>query len=263
MAIQKSKEEKKGSEEKAVTKEIAGKEEMIPMSQVKDLISQSIKEYADANSQTQLITALTQALQANGGGNSRIEEKFDDLQYLSKQEIAKDDVLKEPVMFWGLGILIVVGDDKKNGRPVQAPYGTIVFKPQGEKRYQRGKETDIQILCTYESWSTIEVEWLRNHTLFGSTFSEKDDKGIDMNQDLRFAQKVSSFAAALRSTHASQILAQAKSMGLPMSMDIDQLRIAIAQARANEDIEKWNDAQRITLQDNHKNKLLKETGAVK
>ena len=118
MALEKSEEQS----EKEVKEETAGsKEEMIPMSQVQALVDQSIANATKDGGSSELIKALTDALtSANSGGVTR--DKYDELSYAQPADIGPDDMLEDPVTFWGTGVLLVIGDDKKNRVNIAAPY---------------------------------------------------------------------------------------------------------------------------------------------
>lgn len=259
MAIEKSREDQKNESLKEETKSNQSKE-MVPMSEVQALIDERLKEVGSANRDADLATVVAKAV-AEAVGGQQTPEKFDELQYMSPRQMPEDDYLDQPVLFWCTGILLVIGDDRRRGHAVPTPYGSIVFKPQGEKRVARGREIDIQILGTYESWSRTEVKWLKEHSLMGTRFYLKEDRTIDMNVDLRYAQKVAAYASGMAGVHASQVISQATAMGIPVVDDVNQMRIAIAQKKATEDIGKWDEAQKISLSKNRKHELLKKTGA--
>ena len=256
MAVERSTDEEQSSSQNIETKETQSEEQMVSMSQVNALIEERLKERASANRDadlaTTVATAVAQAMQVN-----QKVEKFDELQYLTPRQMAKDDYLEEPVVFWTLGVLLVIGDDRRNRVAEPAPYGTIVFKPQGEKRVQKGKETEIQILGTFESWSKIEVAWLKAHSLCGTRFFEKGGKTIDMNKDLVYANKVAQYAQGLMGTHASQIIKQCQAYEIPvLSQDVGLMRIAIAQKKATEEMVAWETSAKATLGKTQKSKLL-------
>jgi hypothetical protein len=260
MAIEKSKDEKEKTSQEEITSkaEVSKKdtpeksEEMIPMSQVQSLIDDRLKEVASANRDVDLGTAIAEAL-VNAQANNETK-KFDEFSYLSRAEIAKDDWLKEPVKFWALGVFLVIADDRRQGNQVPAPRGVIRFLPQGTKRKPRGKETQIQIICAYETRSKREAEWLKEHTLFGARFFLKS--GDAFNIDIRYAQKVASYVQAMMNTHANQVVAQATELGLNPDDDITTLRIAVAQHRAQNDISKYQERNKEILEETSKAALL-------
>ena len=254
MAIEKSKDEQKSLSQNEETK-TPEQEEMVSMSQVEALINARLKESAAVNRDTDLATTVATAVAEAMRGNQPVE-KFDDLQYLSQRQMPKDDILAAPVIFWALGILLVIGDDRRNRQSHPAPYGSVVFKPLGEKRIQRGKETEIQIFATYESWSKAEVEWLKGHSLMGSRFYLKEDESLDVNRDLMFANKVAKYAQGMMGTHASQVISQAQAMNIAITENIPQMRIAIAQRKATDEMGQWEESSKVILSGTAKSKLL-------
>jgi len=261
MAIEKSKDEKveKTSQEDVKVENVSKSETdeaMVPMSevqsQVQSLVEDRLKEFQNANRDVDLGTAIAEAMVRAQAENKT--EKFDEFSYLSRAEIAKDDHLEVPVKFWALGILLIIADDRRKGNQIPSPRGVIRFLPQGTKRKPRGKETQIQIVCAYETRSRKEVEWLKEHSLFNSRFFMKS--GEAFNVDIRYAQKVASYAQAMMNTPANNVISMASQMNMNIDDDITTLRIAVAQARAKKDIEKYQNRDKEILINTQKASLL-------
>jgi len=251
MALEKSEEQKPAEEVKK--EETQNEEVMVPMSQVQALVDQSIKDAASSGSSSDVIKALTEALQnANSGGVTH--DKYDELSYASPKNIGPEDMLEDPVVFWATGVLLVIGDDRKNRVNIPAPYGVVIFKPQGEKRVQRGKDTDIKILSTYNSYSKKEAEFLQSHTMFGAAFFLKSDAALSV--DTRYTARIAAHAQGLRNTEAHQVLQQAKAMGLAVTDDVDTMRLQIATVKAKEEMKAYEQAELVMLKENDKDALL-------
>lgn len=261
MALEKSKDEKveqPDADEKKVVAVDEGpsseevKDEMIPMSQVKELIAAQLAEHTQSSNNVELGTAIANAMVKAQHENE--PHKFDEFSYLSRAEISKDDWMEEPARFWALGIFLVIGDDKREGNKVPAPRGIIKFLPQGTRRKPRGKETEIQIISAYETRSKIEADWLKKHTLCGARFFEKSGEAFSVN--IKYAQKVAAYTQGLMNTHANQVIGMAQAIGLDVTDDIQMLRISVAQHRATKDIENYESVEREHLAENGKNQLL-------
>jgi len=259
MALEKSKDEKEKTSqdekvEKVTSKEVQDQQEeqMVPMSQIDSIIKERMGEFSKNSRDVDLATAIAEAMVR--AQNENETKKFDPFSYLSRAEISKDDWLDEPVKFWALGILLVIGDDKREGQNIPAPRGLIKFLPQGTKRKPRGKETEIQILCAYETRSKLEAEFLQRHTLCGARFFLKSTEAFDVN--IRFAQKVAAYAQGMMNTHANQVISMARELGLNVDDDINTLRIAVAQHRAKVDVDRYEEIEKETLAENSKINML-------
>jgi hypothetical protein len=252
MALEKSEEKDEPVKEVKADK-AESQEEMIPMSKVQELVDQSVADAVKGGGSSELIKALTEAI-TNSKNSGVTQDKYDELSYAQPADIGPEDMLEDPVTFWATGVLLVIGDDKKNRVNIPAPYGVVTFKPQGEKRVQRGKETDIQILSTYNSYSKKESEFLQNHTMFGSAFFMKSDHALSV--DTRYTAKIASYAQALRNTEAYNIIQQAKAKGLQVTDDVDGMRLQLATIQAKKDMEAYTQAELVTLKENDKDALL-------
>jgi hypothetical protein len=116
------------------------------------------------------------------------ETKFDQKGYYKPEQIDPDDVLPEPIQFSSYGLMYLVLDDKKNGRPVLPPGTTepgqkkFLFKPSGRvKRWRQvGEKSEMyyQNFCTISVGSKRDAEWLKSHSRFNIEFFTNTNKAL-------------------------------------------------------------------------------------
>lgn len=229
MAVEKGKKDESSKAEETTQNNASEGEgvQMIPLSEVDALIQARLKEMTPGGSGG-LTEELAKALVTIANNSEQAQEAYDPAKYLSPAQVASDDILEEVVVFWASGFGLVLGDDKKNGIPIRPPYGAVLFEPVGENRQQRGKDIDVNIWSKHVCESKKELEFLRNHTLFGIRFFEK--AGETINVDQGFAIKLANHMTALRNTPSNQVHRMAREMELAFEEDLDKTRLMIASA---------------------------------
>lgn len=254
MAVTKSSEEneKPGGEQKPVEKTEKQNEPSVTLtlSEIDKLIDARIKERTKPETgSAELIKMLTEALNKTNPDNNR---KFDKAKYMEPEP---EDLMKEPVVFWSQGFQYVIGDDKKNGRPIPAPLGVIDFKAVSSVRRQNGKEQNMLILSKHVCQSKKELAFLRNHTMYGIRFFEKSDDVESV--DVRYASLIAQHAQGLRNMDAYRVFEQAKNLKLPLTTDDpNTMRIILAQHYAKADVEKSEEAMKASIRKEKKEALL-------
>lgn len=242
----------KKTESKKESKNTESKEEMVPLSMVQKLVDESIKSYQEKNpngGNAELVKMLADAIK---DGNSKKIEKFDKTAYRDPEP---GDMLEYPVVFWSQGLNFVIGDDKDPvGRPIPAPLGVIVFKPNSAKKIFKGKEANMLILCKHMCQSKKELEFLRNHSVFNIRIFEKATSAETI--DTRYASLIAQYSASLKNTEAYRVVEQARTLGIAITDDVDGMRLQIAQHHAKVEVEKSEEAMKGSIRKEKKEALL-------
>lgn len=167
----------------------------------------------------------------NNGDQNSFEHSYSDQASLDAEDVLDE---KDMVMFVSHKVLYVIADDKRNGKNVRAPFALIKFKHDSTRLVKNGKETDQFNISTYTCRSKIELEWLRNHSLFGVMFFDKISKVI--TADAQKASRLAKHVLSLRSVGQHQLIQMAKSKEIPVVDDLNYLRSMIAQATVEEEM---------------------------
>lgn len=143
---------------------------------------------------------------------------------ITDSNIDPDDVLTVPAMFFSYSFKYAIYDDVRNGRPVAIPVGIVKFNPvhrsvQGGGRYSPAY-SNLSIALV---WSKKQVEWLKQHSLFGTYFFENRDGGKNMTPD---EQEVRAKAySSVQSLQGHQLRARCVNEGIKIdSLDEQGLR---------------------------------------
>jgi len=252
MAVEKSRLDEKPEESKG------GQEEKISLSpkELEELIDAKIASVSGGSkeiggSDERMVRLLAEAI------NKKDYQLPDDFTYTNPADLDPEDVLEEPDIFWAPGFNVVIGDDVKNGRAIPPPVNRVVwFKPEGSKRVQRGKETDMQIFSKFKCHSKKEGEWLRNHTLYGIIFFLKGS--TDTNIDVRYTQKLMEYANGMNNMESNRVVEEARKLGIVFTEEIPLLRLGIAQHKAKEYMKQFEIKELDLLKENAKaDQLLK------
>ena len=166
--------------------------------------------------------------------------------YVKQEDIDPEDQLEQGVTFFCHQTGHVIVDDKRQGHPVRTPFGEpILFQYQSTKSVKTGRETKLQTLSAYTSWSKMEVNWLKEHSLFGSMFFENHQHALSM--DGRRAAILAQMMITLNTYEPHKINKIAKQNGIPASIDVAGLRLAIAIQQADKQIVAEDEANQIRL----------------
>ena len=177
--------------------------------------------------------------------------------YVDQSHIDPDDILdkEDEVTFFCYRTRYLIVDDKRQGLPVQTPFkNEIWFKYSSTRQRQVGKEIELLNLSTYACKSKKEKEWLLEHTLYGSMFFTS----IDSNSapDSRKAAKLVKYMTSLMNMGQSDVVSMAKQHGIPMMEKVHEMRLAIANKLADQEVEKELAANEIRIQNTEKAKKL-------
>tara|TARA_R100000808_G_C2154309_1_gene165209 strand:- start:1730 stop:2509 length:780 start_codon:yes stop_codon:yes gene_type:complete len=168
-----------------------------------------------------------------------VPQKNPGTRMVAESEIDVDDYLDIPATFFCYSFSYTLFGDMKYGRQVKSPYGTpIKFKPL--YRYKRQGATKFSSATVSVSVATVrskkELEWLRNHSLFNIKFFEKI--GDAQNADVTFSEKVVETSNRLNSMSQFEVIERAKSEGIPISDDVDDIKRRLCFYLAEKNIKK-------------------------
>jgi len=167
----------------------------------------------------------------------------------SEDQIDPSDILapEEYVTFVSHMAWNSITSDKRHGRSVKPPFGIIKFDYQFTNHVKSGKETDVSHVCRYVCKSRTELNWLRNHSLFGISFFDSIEGAL--SEEGKKAQRLSVMMSHLSNRGRSDLLPMARQNGVTgcETMEISQLRAAIATAIVNKQIEDQEKSTRLRL----------------
>lgn len=253
----KSRELNDGQTEKPSKEEGNPGVKMIPESEIEkrvdELLTAKLKNLksSEGTISQDLVEALVE-LAKNNSDNQKKNQKYDPMQY---RDPDPKDRLEEPKVFWSHGVIMVLGDDRRDGQPFPAPYGPVVFKPVATDKKQVGKEVNLIIFNKYICQSKKELDFLMNHSLFNVVFFERVNE--IQSTDVRYALTLARYIGSLRATSAIQIFDQAKQMGIPRETDsVDQMRVIIAQKMAKDTIAAEDEAAKTRIRTERKEAAL-------
>ena len=107
------------------------------------------------------------------------------------------DIQQQTVTFSARGCIYVTSSYVKNNVTYISPFKPIEFVFAGSDRRRMGKEEDIINYCVYSTNLIAEIEFLRNHPLFGLAFSENLNEML--SQDAKMLSRLTSVVVRFRS----------------------------------------------------------------
>ena len=176
-----------------------------------------------------------------------VKESYD------KNNIPKDDILKEDVVFSAFGIGIGFGSYMRHGQEVNAPYGMIMFKYQGTDVNQSG---DPKHYSVYRTRSKKELEFIRNHPGYGTLFSENLNYTLSTDEQKHI--KMAQIYSNLMNLQPDQIFSMAKYYGLENHGEVSKLREQLASIKMKEAEAEMNQKKNKFLEEQEKIALLKK-----
>lgn len=227
----------------------------LSMADLDELIDSRIKSRVSDGGSAELIETLVKALNKVNPDNNK---KFTKTEYRDPEP---GDLLEEPVVFWAQGFQYVIGDDvDKSGRPIPAPLGVIDFRAISSQKRQNGKEQNILITSKHVCQSKKELEFLRNHSFYGIRFFE-NVRDID-SVDIKYAALIAKYSQGLRNMDAVRVFQQARDLKIGITTDDpDTMRLMLAQYHAKNEIEKSEEALKVSIRKEKKEALLAGHGA--
>lgn len=205
-----------------------------------------------ASSQDDTILKVVQAVQGTMTENKG---------YVSMDKIDPADILEKPVQFTAHGLFHLVLDDKRNGMPVLPPSKRkFLFKPNGRTRSQRIVGDKVEIVfnnfCSILVDSKKDVEWLRNHTMYGINFYENTNEAVSM--DVYIAQVALNILKNLDVLSDTEIIGRAKAAQIAIGDDIRLLKNKIAVTEAKNIMAEHDTVEATKYKEKEEKRLMEE-----
>ena len=257
MALKHSEEQQK--EEKkdvAESKERAAKQEVTAdvSAQVEALVAEQMKQYQNSGMGNDVAAAILKLAEKIGSDN---EQPYDKFRATSKVDVAMDDLLETPVIFWAAGSEYIIGGDKRGNMQIAGPYGAIHFKQYASHiRNHGGNEKSIFHVSRHICSSKKELEFLRSHTRYGIRFHEKISDAEKV--DVRLAVSMTKHHSALAGMETYRIVELLKEKGLGFTDNVEEARLMLAKVYAEEEMKRWEESEKVTLRENVKEQMLLE-----
>jgi len=156
------------------------------------------------------------------------QKDIDYSQGVQEEAIPVEDYVKEGVAFFAPFSGYVISGDIRKGVPVKLPFNkkSIFFEWATSRRIQQGKYDGISHISMYRSHSKKEIEWLREHSFYGSYFYETSKSMA--NLDAQKASRVAEIMSYLKSMDLNDLYKRADEYGIQKSEDVASLRGNIA-----------------------------------
>lgn len=207
-------------------------EAAVPREEVAKMIADAVAAISDKQQApvenenlTKVLSGLVDKLgQMNIGSGT--EDVFDAYQYVTRTEIDEDDYFKEGKTFFAYQGGYIIVDDLVNGRPVQAPYGPIIFNFTFDSTKGTGRNAELYVLCSYTSKSKKEIEFIKSHSRYGQIFFERFDK--DMGRGHKMARTIAKEFARIDSMDNAVVKNLAIELGCTLHADYRALKTEVA-----------------------------------
>lgn len=186
-------------------------------------------------------------------------KKAEDLDYsegIKSEDIPLDDYIENGITFCAPFSGYAIADDRRQGHLIRLPYNKkfIFFDYQGQRKFQQGKYIQLMVFSTYTSKSKKEIQWLREHTFFGTMFYEstKDIESFDVQR----AQKLARIMNMLTQFELPQIISRCKEYGVPIGQDISVMRSMLAMEMSKRELDSEKTAKQRNIEEAEKEKKL-------
>lgn len=139
-----------------------------------------------------------------------------------------EDFFPDGVSFFVPATGYVMSCDRRKGKVVKLPWNkkTIFFEHEGSKIRGQGKYQELAVISRYTSYSTKEIEWIRNHSMYGVLIYENTNNA--MNVDMLKIQRLSKVITTLRSVDHIDLLKMCKNYNVQQGNDANVMRFQIA-----------------------------------
>lgn len=196
---------------------------------VNDLAKQkSVPVESSGNSTAEIIQAVVGELKKKTDSEKYGE---DGSKYLDQVDQDVDDILEEGVQFYSHSGGYIIVDDKRNGKKIATPFRQpMIFNHFQTTITGSGKDLKRETTSRYTSYSKKEVEWLRASSFYGSKIF--DDITVAKSIHGKLAYHISKVLASARTMAKDQLFKACKAYGIPMSTDLESMRLQYAQIEA-------------------------------
>lgn len=167
------------------------------------------------------------------------------------EELPKGDYLEDPVVFFAYSYYYSIFGDKRKGQLVSTPFNRpikfkVLYRSQRRDRLNKGAETVTVSQAAISSKK--EVEWLRQHSLYGIKFFESIKKV--QNVDVTLAEKMVEINAMVSSMDDVHVVDRARKAEIEIDTpDISYLRQALTKKLAEQAIVADKEKLKDKLQD--------------
>ncbi len=152
----------------------------------------------------------------------------------------------------------VMSCDRRKGKIVKLPWGkkTIFFEHEGTRKRGQGKYQELSTISSYRSHSKKEIEWVRNHSMYGVLIYESSNNA--MNVDMLKIQRLSRAISVLRSVEHFDVVRMCKGYGIDISDDLNTMRYQIAHEQVRRELENEGMSTQRMLETSSKEALMSE-----
>ncbi len=156
---------------------------------------------------------------------------------VDESQIPIEDFDEEGVAFFVPATGYVMSCDRRKGKIVKLPWGkkTIFFEHEGTRKRGQGRYQELATISKYRSNSKKEIEWIRNHSMYGVLIYENTNNA--MNADMLKIQKLSKVIGMLRSIEHVELLKMCSSYNIEKSNDVNTMRYQIAHEMVRRELE--------------------------
>lgn len=170
-----------------------------------------------------------------------------------EEEIDKDDYDEKGVRFTCPAGGYVLSDDIRKGQRVVLPYRkkTILFEHASTRRTGSGRYSVAVPISAYTSHSLKEIQWIRDHSLFGIVFYETTNDAA--NADAIRATKLARIMGHIRNYEHIELIRACKQHDITPDEDaaITRSKLALKIIHIEEELEKTSSATRLAETNKH------------
>jgi hypothetical protein len=202
------------------------KEEKVVIEKKEDALPVSMVEKMMKELEEKLFNKFSS--QINKLKTARVQEELDsDLAYVQDLQ---EDWLEQPVVFFAFSMNFSIHGDKKRGVESTPPHGAIKFKPLVRTKRKRSRDVQVISVSSIKVNSKEEVEYLRNHSLYGIAFFENMTSAMAV--DSTWAQKMMEAQQSITRLSDMQVIARIQQEGLSVTNSPEAMRRQLVEITA-------------------------------
>ena len=202
------------------------KEEKVVIEKKEDALPVSMVEKMMKELEEKLFNKFSS--QINKLKTARVQEELDsDLAYVQDLQ---EDWLEQPVVFFAFSMNFSIHGDKKRGVESTPPHGAIKFKPLVRTKRKRSRDVQVISVSSIKVNSKEEVEYLRNHSLYGIAFFENMTSAMAV--DSTWAQKMMEAQQSITRLSDMQVIARFQQEGLSVTNSPEAMRRQLVEITA-------------------------------
>jgi hypothetical protein len=193
--------------------------------ELQDKAASENSEMAALKAQVGLLTTLVSQTQTTDSTGKKLLFK----------PVPANDYQDKAVTFTARAVFYIIASYRNNkGMEIFPPYKLLKFQYAASDRRMDGKEEEIINFSTFTTHLKAEIKFLREHNLYGITFSENANTII--NEDVRKQEYRTRAAQAVSAMSEEAVIGKAREMKIPnvMSATVRDLRTVIVHGIAND-----------------------------